>query len=199
MLSYEHSPGGVGSVPKSWPADSRIARAPDRDTLVMLAHPLCPCTQASMSELARVMAQTQGRLNASVVFFQPQGAGLDWHDTSLIRAASQIPGVKVVLDVDGTEAQRFGAETSGHTLLFDSQGHLLFSGGITASRGHEGDNLGENTIVALINNRAASGRSTSVFGCSLAGSKGKGSISAMVASMVRAAGFRTGLYTSPHL
>ncbi len=33
----------------------------------------------------------------------------------------------------------------------------------------------------------------------IAGSKGKGSVAAMVASMLRAAGVRTGLFTSPHL
>ncbi|HOX32205.1 MAG TPA: Mur ligase family protein [Spirochaetales bacterium] len=33
----------------------------------------------------------------------------------------------------------------------------------------------------------------------VAGSKGKGSVSAMMASMLEAAGFRTGLYTSPHI
>ena len=33
----------------------------------------------------------------------------------------------------------------------------------------------------------------------IAGTKGKGSTSAMVASILRAAGYRTGLYTSPHL
>ena len=33
----------------------------------------------------------------------------------------------------------------------------------------------------------------------VAGSKGKGSVAAMVASMLQAAGLRTGLYTSPHL
>jgi len=33
----------------------------------------------------------------------------------------------------------------------------------------------------------------------IAGTKGKGSVSAMIASILRASGFKTGLYTSPHL
>src|SRR6266704_1471017 len=33
----------------------------------------------------------------------------------------------------------------------------------------------------------------------ITGSKGKGSVAAMVESVLRAAGYRTGLYTSPHL
>ncbi|MFW6126516.1 MAG: bifunctional folylpolyglutamate synthase/dihydrofolate synthase, partial [Chloroflexota bacterium] len=33
----------------------------------------------------------------------------------------------------------------------------------------------------------------------VAGSKGKGSVAAMMASVLSSAGYRTGLYTSPHL
>jgi dihydrofolate synthase/folylpolyglutamate synthase len=44
------------------------------------------------------------------------------------------------------------------------------------------------------------GRPQDKFACvHIAGTKGKGSTSAMVESVLRAAGYRTGLYTSPHL
>jgi hypothetical protein len=74
----------------------------------------------------------------------------------------------VLSDVDGAEARRFGAETSGHTFLFDSAGRLLFNGGITESRGHSGDNAGESAIVSLVNDRVSTRAETFVFGCSLA-------------------------------
>ena len=38
------------------------------------------------------------------------------------------------------------AITSGQTLLYDTKGHLVFSGGITGGRGHEGDNTGRESI-----------------------------------------------------
>jgi hypothetical protein len=76
--------------------------------------------------------------------------------------------VKVVFDPDGVEARRFGAETSGHTQLFGTSGRLLFSGGITASRGHAGSNTGESAIIALVNNQTPARTQTLVFGCSLA-------------------------------
>jgi hypothetical protein len=85
----------------------------------------------------------------------------------LRRSAAEIPGVTVLSDVDGTEARKFGAETSGHTFLFDHLGRLLFSGGITQSRGHAGDNAGESAIVSLANTRTSSQTKTFVFGCSL--------------------------------
>ena len=167
LLNYESSPGRVGSVPKSWPADSAIQLVDDRYTLVMLAHPRCPCTRASMDELAQVMARTRGRVSAYVLFYTPQNSGTDWKNTDLRRTAAQIPGVTVLSDLDGAEARRFGAETSGHTFLFDSAGRLLFNGGITQSRGHSGENAGENAIVSLVNDHVSQRLETFVFGCSL--------------------------------
>lgn len=166
LARYENRAGAVGATPDAWPNASRIARSNDSYTLVMLAHPFCPCTRASVSELAQIMAHVHGKVNAYVLFLKPRNSGSDWNDTELYRSAARIPGVRVVSDVDGEEAQRFGAETSGFTLLFDRSGKRIFSGGITASRGHEGDNVGESAVVSLVNERAAL-RSTSVFGCAL--------------------------------
>lgn len=167
LFHYENAPGNVGAISEVWPA-AQIERATDRPTLVMLAHPHCPCTAASVGELAQIMARLEGRLAAYVVFVRPKGATSDWEDTDLRRSAEAIPGVKVVCDPDGVEAHRFGAETSGHTQLFGAAGRLLFSGGITTSHGHARYNAGESAIVALVNNQAPVRIQTRVFGCSLA-------------------------------
>jgi hypothetical protein len=169
LARYENHPGTVGASPDMWPANSRIARSNDRYTLVMLAHPRCPCTRASMSELAQIMAQVSGKVNAYVLFLKPRNSGSDWDDTDLFRRAKQIPNVTVLSDLEGEEAHRFGAETSGHALLFAASGKRIFSGGVTASRGHEGANVGENAIVSLVKAQPTVViRSTSVFGCPLA-------------------------------
>jgi hypothetical protein len=169
LFQYENEPGRRGALPQGWPA-RQIERATDRPTLVMLAHPHCPCTSASVGELAQIMARFQGRVAAYVLLVRPREAGPDWEETNLRRDAAAIPGVKVVFDLDGAEARRFGAETSGHTLLFGADGRLLFSGGITASRGHAGDNAGETAIIALLNHQKPARTQTLVFGCSLASS-----------------------------
>jgi hypothetical protein len=167
LFDYESTAGRVGALSQAWPA-AQIERATDRPTLVMLAHPHCPCTAASIGELAQIMARLEGRVKACVVFVRPQGASGDWEDTDLRRSAEAIPGVQVILDADGVEAHRFGAETSGQTELFGADGRLLFSGGITASRGHAGDNAGASAIVALVNNQTPVRTQTRVFGCALA-------------------------------
>lgn len=167
VLNYESAPGRVGSVANSWPEESAVQLAGDRPTMVMFGHPQCPCTRASMDELAQVVAQTQDKARVFVLFYTPTGADHDWENTGLRRTAEKIPGVTVLSDVDGVEARRFGAETSGHTFLFASDGRLLFNGGITASRGHSGDNAGESAIVSLINNRTVDRAQTFVFGCAI--------------------------------
>jgi hypothetical protein len=90
-----------------------------------------------------------------------------WEKTGLWRSASALPDVTVVRDDDGVEARRFGVETSGQTLLYDGRGTLIFSGGITGSRGHEGANAGEASLVALLTRGEADRSGTSVFGCPL--------------------------------
>jgi hypothetical protein len=167
LFQYENAPGRVGTLPREW-SSTEIVRATDRPTLVMLAHPHCPCTSASLGELAQIMARLQGKVAAYVLLVKPKGAGRDWEDTDLRRSAEAIPGVQVLFDLDGAEARRFGAETSGHTLLFGADGRLLFSGGITASRGHAGDNVGESSLVSLVNHQTPARTETLVFGCSLA-------------------------------
>jgi hypothetical protein len=167
LISYETTPGSVGRVHSAWPISTKIPRPKDHCVLVMLAHPRCPCTQASMGELAKIMAHVEGQVSAYVLFFTPRGAQSDWENSQLRRAASKIPGVTVISDVDGEEALKFGAETSGHTFLYDRDGALMFAGGITQSRGHAGDNAGESSIVALVNEHHSAVTGTFVFGCSL--------------------------------
>ncbi|HEX4666210.1 MAG TPA: hypothetical protein VH207_06380 [Chthoniobacterales bacterium] len=171
LLAYEATPGAVGLLAQTWPKKSSIRRTPGQPTLVMLAHPRCPCTSASIDELAELLAHTHGKVNSYVLFLKPEER--DWAETSLQRAAAAIPGVTVLSDPDGAEAKLFGAQTSGHTLLFDANGHLVFSGGITGSRGHAGANAGENALVALLNDQPAERSATLVFGCSLSGGEQK--------------------------
>jgi hypothetical protein len=164
---YENAPGTAGSPPAEWPADSRVERQPELATLVMLVHPHCPCSRASVGELALLMTSCRGLVNAHVVFVKPEGFPDRWEETDLWRSAASIPGVSVLLDDGGIEARRFGSETSGQTALYGADGRLLFSGGITGSRGHSGDNAGRSSIVALLTASPAAQRETPVFGCPL--------------------------------
>ncbi len=154
-------------TPDAWPAVTDISRDPALDTLIMFVHPKCPCSRASLEELNRLLARFSGKVATQVWFTKPPELGSDWTRTDLWRSAALIPGVTVHEDPAAVEARRFGAETSGYVVLYDKEGRLLFRGGITGSRGHAGDNAGENALLAYFTERKPTVSQTPVYGCSL--------------------------------
>jgi hypothetical protein len=165
LWSYNNAAGAAARPPAHWPEASAIARGADRHTLVMLAHPKCPCTRASIEELSKLMTATRGRLSAFVIFVTPAKASSEWQQTDLRASAARIPGVTTIVDAGGREASSFGALTSGQVVLYDPQGQLIFHGGITSSRGHIGDNAGRNAIEALLLGQSSRTGNSQVFGC----------------------------------
>ena len=85
-----------------------------------------------------------------VVFVRPPGAGRGFESAELLDQAMALPGACVHVDAEGTEARRLGARTSGQVFLHDSQGRLVFSGGITPARGAVGENAGAESVVAWL-------------------------------------------------
>ena len=166
MTQYELTPGATGDVARRWPAESACQRDSKRPTLIMFAHPRCPCTRASVAELARLMARCGERVSARVYFYRPQDATGEWENTGLWKAAAAIPGVQAFADRGGEEHCRFGATISGEVLVYHPNGALAFRGGITAARGHEGDNTGRSAIESIVLGESAL-PSTPVFGCEL--------------------------------
>jgi hypothetical protein len=167
LWQYKATAGVAAEGPPAWPVTSRLRYSPQHPTLVMLVHPRCACTRASLAELSKLMTRLEGQLEAHVLFILPAGAEADFGDTDTWRAASKIRGVSAERDPGGVEAARFGAVTSGQTLLYGTNGRLLFSGGLTVARGHEGDSPGDERIVSLVTRGTAELATAPVFGCRL--------------------------------
>jgi hypothetical protein len=168
LSKYQNSDGEIGSVPQHWPSSAPVSRSPGKDTLLLFAHPKCPCTRATVEELNRLLARCSRPVTTHAFFFKPADCAEEWSQTSLRLSAAAIPGVVVHDDLDGEISSQFGAKTSGSVLLYDSNGRLLFKGGITASRGHAGDNAGSDAIVSLLERKQTELSQTRVYGCALA-------------------------------
>jgi hypothetical protein len=167
ILKYDYAAAAPGTPPEKWPITTKIPRTPGHSSIVIVAHPHCPCTRATVEELARLMAVLHNRVTATVVFIRPPGFSEDWEKTDLWHDAARIPGVSVLSDANGVEASLFGAQASGQTMLYDTAGNLRFSGGITPSRGHAGDSPGRSSILSIVNTGNSDRSNTSVYGCSL--------------------------------
>jgi len=165
LTIYANTPTKSLAAPVRWPVETQIELSENRATLVMFAHPQCPCTRASLGELERIVSRFEDRLTAWVVFFTFDETDARWHQTDLRSTAEAIAGVRIMDDPGGQEAQRFNATVSGQTVLYNLRGELLFSGGITMARGHEGDNSGRSAIEALLSGAEPSQCHTAVFGC----------------------------------
>lgn len=167
LYSYGATPGGQTAGPERWPGDSAIPAGVDKHRLVMFVHPRCPCSRASLRELDRLMIHLPEAAVVTVAAVYPPGIGPVPSENGLLQQASAIHGVRVFTDYQATEAQRFGAQTSGHVVAYDRQGRLVFRGGITSARGHEGDSLGRDMLIQALWQDDHEAAQAAVFGCSL--------------------------------
>jgi hypothetical protein len=168
LLNYATTPGLPGPAVATWPKDSGLAFDSTRPNLVLLVHPQCPCTSATIDEFERLVARFQGQAAATVAVYRPANTPLHWAMTEHWRRASAVPGVAVHFDEDGVAANRFGVNTSGHLVLYHRDGRRLFSGGITNARGHAGGSFGTEAVRALLTTGVAETTETPVYGCPIA-------------------------------
>jgi hypothetical protein len=167
LVDFGRTPGAAANAPHTWPTQSALQPASDRHTLVTFVHPHCSCSRASLRELARLVERLRGRVSPIVVILALDGVETDRTSRELRALAASVDGVTVVDDPGGHEADRFGGTTSGYTTLYDEAGTLQFAGGLTASRGQEGDSFGRARIIELIEAGRTDRQESPVFGCPL--------------------------------
>jgi hypothetical protein len=112
--------------------------SPDGTTLVLFFHAQCPCSPATIDEVRSAQAHGWSGV-VHLVMVAPPDADDEWHRGPVWDAAAQLANTTIYDDSGGRLARRYGAATSGHALLFDSSGRLLFTGGLTPTRGTAAD------------------------------------------------------------
>jgi len=173
LLLFSNTPGTQASPPSLFPGDSPIRLSHDRASLLVFIHPQCACSGATLSELEQFLTCCGKQVETTIFVYQPSSIPREWVESQsgLWPTVRRLPGTRVVRDLDAVTARLFGAHISGQTLLYDVNGRLAFSGGITASRGHSGDNDGREALTAIVGNRVPRHRHTPVFGCALYGER----------------------------
>ena len=163
---FETTPGLPASAPKAWPANTSVSRTPGKWSLVMLVHPHCSCSRASVKELGEIVEKSRRDVQTTVLVYRPHEMAAGWERTSVYDGATRIRRARVLIDQDGAEAKIFGGFTSGQTFLYDGDGRLRFAGGVTSLRGHAGLNRGRADLIRIANERNGNG-SHPVFGCAI--------------------------------
>lgn len=169
LMKYSSAEGRVAEVASAWPQEIKLLKG-DSKHLVLFIHPGCSCSSASLSEFSRLMSQEMAEeLTAEIVFMKTPKLENLFEENPLIKKASLVARTKISFDESGEEAKRFGAETSGMSYLYGDSGELLFSGGLTMARGHEGRSAGVAAIEEQLKNTSSniSRKVALVFGCDI--------------------------------
>lgn len=157
---YEATPGAAASAIASLISE--------RAQVTVYLHPRCPCSRATLDELALVLEQHPGEAEVEIVFVRPPGVEEGWERGALWERASALPGVRLRVDVGGREAEAAGAATSGTVVYSNDAGRVLFQGGITRGRGARGANAGRTSLEARLCGRETGSGRAPIFGCPLA-------------------------------
>ena len=165
---YGNTPSVSGEMnPANWQIPAELVVTEDVHAMYVFAHPKCPCTRATFNELERLQAQFEGRMAIRVVFFEPMDADASWRRTGLWAQASQFPNAEIIPDPGGALAHSAGATSSGTVGVFDPDGQLLFWGGITPSRGHEGESVGLISVRSVLSGGEPIQSRCDAFGCEI--------------------------------
>lgn len=154
LTAHAAIPGNSGTGQPWWPSGTPLGEMHGKPKLVIAIHPECPCTRASLRQLASVLATGRDRCDAIALVRSDAANDL-----------SPIPGLRIVPDPGGRLAAKLGQFTSGDVVFYGTDGKRLFHGGITDSRGHEGRCSGSQALSQLLIGEACTTTTAPVFGC----------------------------------
>lgn len=168
LLEHATTAGDPGQPPGVLPRELAEALRWDRvqPLLLLAAHPQCPCLPATLGELQRALGPT-ATTTLRVLVHTPSSPPTEWDTVADAELRRALPASAAIDDRDGAIATALGLRTSGHVLLFAADGRLRFTGGVTAGRGHQGDNLAGRTLAAMLADSGKPHATTAVFGCPL--------------------------------
>lgn len=164
LLRYSFAVGRAGGAPSTIPPGLASSAPSARPQLLLALHPRCPCSRSTLSELAKILSRAANACEVSVLMYRPAEETDGWLEGALLDNCRRM-GCRISPDPDGRLAASLGSLTSGQVVLYDANGRLRYQGGITSSRGHEGDNAGEQAVIDILQGRRDSHKTMPVFGC----------------------------------
>lgn len=166
LWTYANRPGELG-YPVRNASTTALHLDQSRHTLVVFVHPRCPCTVATVEQIARLQRKCRGLFTTRIVAYRPSYAEAEWSEGAVLRGASRLVDCEIIDDPDAAEALEIGAQVSGTAALYAPDGTLRFWGGLTPQRGHAGDSLGLDAVAAILRGERLDSYRAPTFGCSL--------------------------------
>lgn len=166
LARFAYVPGDAANAPKSWPILTRLPAPANRPEILVFLHPKCGCSQATLRNLETMLPEIGEKAVVKLVL-NDLGDPKLLEESRAFSTAKTLKNITLVVDHNGFETNAFEVKTSGQVMLYDESGRLVFAGGLTPFRGHEGVSEGELSIVKWLNQRDMTWKTTSVFGCAM--------------------------------
>lgn len=138
----------------------------ERSCVFLFYHPHCPCTLATARNLERLRSAIKVPVSIHAYAFCPSAAAVQWIESETTRTLQGIEDLTVFPDYGGQKCREYGALTSGQVCVYSPAGQLVFSGGLSSGRGHEGENISTRHFIEQLNDQTKSNCIYQpVFGC----------------------------------
>ena len=169
MTNYSFRPGRMDAAVTDNNGLSRVTALLDSEkpTLLVTMHPECRCSVATVSEMQRISDECGGQLRMVAIFADYETLPVAAEKCGLWKKAARVTGVQPILDSDGSLRSELKAATSGESFLFSPSGEIIYHGGITSARGHEGASSGGDAVITYYRKHLPSLATAPVFGCNL--------------------------------
>jgi hypothetical protein len=167
LLSHTYQPVVATGGINEWPSSLEPTDRDGRIRVILFAHPLCPCTRATIAELDEALGSRRTNVNTTIVFVTAGLAEPDIYDSPTVAAARRLLNVTLRFEDNTAFASRIGATTSGELFVFDGAGKRVFHGGITAGRGHRGRSPGRERFEQALEGILVDHEESPLFGCRL--------------------------------
>ena len=153
ILAWEATPG-PGSQKR--PA---LELAKGRPALVVVLHSMCPCSLGTVANLHYLTPAQSRKIDVTLVVTGPH-----CRTSAVAVQACLVPRAHIRFLTEGQVIAKYGALTSGQAYLFDQSGALVFAGGLTDSRGCQGQSRGMKAVTDTIAGKPCV-KALPVFGC----------------------------------
>jgi len=171
LSDYSYRPCDQGDVVTNLSSATGIMNLPELihsndelPILILVYHPHCPCTASTVRNLERISSALSIHPHVVAFAYCPVGTSDSWIDSSITRQLVRM-GADVLVDRGGDYCSQLGTVTSGHILVYDDGMSLVFSGGITPGRGHEGTCPASSDLFQRVNGHSGETIQWPVYGC----------------------------------
>lgn len=178
VVNYSYIAGKPTEAPTSWPtAATQYSEIKNNNLpkLLVFLHPMCSCSKSSLNELDRLAPTLTGVAEIYTIFVFPDDDDDGWMESDLYVRAANNPNYNLIIDHGRHLSYMFGTHTSGATLIYDDSNKLVYNGGLTVARSHEGPSIGNIRIkrwaleqkLKRQPTKALAAFETEVYGCSI--------------------------------